>query len=787
MTQCDTRPAGVPNAANCDNADNWSAPVSVSPATGSYIYADVAAGPDGSVYVTWWNYSSANAIQGDSCGPAANCAVIAGWGSPQTIATLDASSGTPVPFACPTLAQPGGRAAPSPQVDVDRSGGANNGRVYVSWSDLRSASGTTTCAGSTSTPPTSTNRSWDSFVASAAGGLPGAASPSSTVGTRLLTDGEGGGQANSDDWFPWLAVDQTNGQAWADFYSTRDDSTRKTTNFYARSVTPSAASHALGVLTKVSAAPSDYSGEPCCQFGNDYGDYTGLDATAGIALPVWSDNRAGADGEAYTFIAAGASLAAAGPVLGDSAGDGDGALEPGEPFTLTQGLRNDGTAAAASVNATLSESMPDLSFSQAASAYPNIGIGATQQNLSAFAGTLAAAAPCGAPLRFNLQANSSDGPFTVPVEVPTGEPGPLQTFTGPALAIPDNGGAGSDLTVSGVGGRLSDLDVRVNISHTWDEDLTIELRAPDGTTITLVRNRGEDGDNFTNTDLDDEAATAISAGAGPFTASFRPEQPLSTMDGMDPNGVWRLIVSDDTSGDAGTLDSWRLSARGSSCLPVPAPVLTGTDPASPASDSTPLVRGTAPAGSTVRLYMGASCSGTPAATGSAADLASPGIEVGVPPGTTAQISAQAQRGAATSACSAPISYAAAAGAPPDTSVTLVLGGPAAQRALRAGGLKLVVSCGTEACRVSASGRVSVPSPKRGGRAKKIATRPGSANLGAGQRTTLTLRFSPSLRKQVARALRSRRTSSGVRATLKASAVDAAGNTTTTTKLVRIRR
>ena len=116
---------------------------SVTPATGSYIYADVAAAPDGTVYVVWWDYSATNAIRGDICGPAPNCASAAGWGTPQTIATLDATGGTPIPFACPILAQPGGRASTSPQVDVDRSGGPNHGRVYVTWSDLRTGSGAT--------------------------------------------------------------------------------------------------------------------------------------------------------------------------------------------------------------------------------------------------------------------------------------------------------------------------------------------------------------------------------------------------------------------------------------------------------------------------------------------------------------------------------------------------------------------------------------------------------------------------------------------------------------------
>jgi hypothetical protein len=317
VSQCDTRPGGVPDAANCDDADNWTVPVSVTPSPGSYIYADVAVGPDGSVYVVWWDYSSSNAIRGDVCSPASqSCASATGWGTPQTIATLDATGGMAVPFACPILAQPGGRASPSPQVDVDRSGGADDGRVYVTWGDLRTGSGSTRCHMSTPlfpATPLPTHLTWDGFVASAVGALPGGASPSASVATRLLTDGESGGQVSSDEWFAWLAVDQTDGQAWADFYSTRDDPSRKTTQFYARTVTPGAGGHLLGALHRVSTAASDYSASPCCAFGNDYGDYTGIDATQGVALPVWADKRGGLDGEAFVGAVPGPTFAAVPP------------------------------------------------------------------------------------------------------------------------------------------------------------------------------------------------------------------------------------------------------------------------------------------------------------------------------------------------------------------------------------------------------------------------------------------------------------------------------------------
>jgi hypothetical protein len=92
-------------------------------------------------------------------------------------------------------------------------------------------------------------------------------------------------------------------------------------------------------------------------------------------------------------------------------------------------------------------------------------------------------------------------------------------------------------------------------------------------------------------------------------------------------------------------------------VPPSAPQLTSTDPASPGLSGTPRIRGTAEVGSTVRVYAGAGCTGTPVATGSAAELDSPGIRVDVPTGITATFSATVGDAAAnTSTCSAPISY-----------------------------------------------------------------------------------------------------------------------------------
>ena len=85
----------------------------------------------------------------------------------------------------------------------------------------------------------------------------------------------------------------------------------------------------------------------------------------------------------------------------------------------------------------------------------------------------------------------------------------------------------------------------------------------------------------------------------------------------------------------------------------PAPVtLSATTPTSPGPSTTPAVKGTAEAGSTVRIYKTADCSGTPAATGTAAALASPGIPVSVTAGSTTTFRATAADAAGNvSACS----------------------------------------------------------------------------------------------------------------------------------------
>ncbi len=126
------------------------------------------------------------------------------------------------------------------------------------------------------------------------------------------------------------------------------------------------------------------------------------------------------------------------------------------------------------------------------------------------------------------------------------------------MSIPDLSTINSTQVISGAVGEITDLNVRVNITHTWNGDLRAWLIGPDGTMVNLFSNVGGSSDNFTNTVFDDEAGTAINSGTGPFTGSFRPAQPLSAFDGKGLNGTWTLRIQDTAGGDVGTLQNWAL-------------------------------------------------------------------------------------------------------------------------------------------------------------------------------------------------------------------------------------
>jgi hypothetical protein len=107
----------------------------------------------------------------------------------------------------------------------------------------------------------------------------------------------------------------------------------------------------------------------------------------------------------------------------------------------------------------------------------------------------------------------------------------------------------------------------------------------------------------------------------------------------------------DAAGNASACSTSSLTYVQDSVAPTQV-VLTSVTPASPNTSTAPVVKGTAEAGSTVRLYPTAGCTGTPAATGTAAAFAAPGLTVTVLLGSTTTFKATATDSAGNvSACS----------------------------------------------------------------------------------------------------------------------------------------
>ena len=153
-----------------------------------------------------------------------------------------------------------------------------------------------------------------------------------------------------------------------------------------------------------------------------------------------------------------------------------------------------------------------------------------------------------------------------------------ESSTNVPLAITDNGAINSTLNFS-VNGTITDANLTVNITHTWDSDIALTLASPSIAAQALWSNCGGSGDNMTNTVIDNDAAgLANCAFAGaPFAGSFQPTAgpvaapaagTMNAFDGSTSGGVWTLNVADDSSICTGTLTAWSLTLDGAPPLPV---------------------------------------------------------------------------------------------------------------------------------------------------------------------------------------------------------------------------
>ena len=184
----------------------------------------------------------------------------------------------------------------------------------------------------------------------------------------------------------------------------------------------------------------------------------------------------------------------------------------------------------------------------------------------------------------------------------------IPDLVGPPASTPAVCDAGINHTIPvalPVGSVITRIDVKFNITHTYEGDLKIVLKGPNGKVLNLVYHKGGTGSggaNFVNTVISSAGTASIGTGVPPLTGLFRADASIGAGSFVDasgsgtttfvpdvttfggiwgtPSGSWTLAINDaqEWAGDIGTLTSWSMDITYG--FPA-AGVWTQTSPATP--------------------------------------------------------------------------------------------------------------------------------------------------------------------------------------------------------------
>lgn len=142
-----------------------------------------------------------------------------------------------------------------------------------------------------------------------------------------------------------------------------------------------------------------------------------------------------------------------------------------------------------------------------------------------------------------------------------------QTFSSTVNdSIPDDGNIISfPMEVSGLPGSIDTVfgleQICFNITHSYVEDLTLRLVAPNGKVVRLFGGIGGGGDDFTNTCLAG-SGDPLSTAPPPYSGTFQGQGNIGDFNkgSIDPNGTWTLVVEDTYAfADAGFFIDWSIT------------------------------------------------------------------------------------------------------------------------------------------------------------------------------------------------------------------------------------
>ena len=242
----------------------------------------------------------------------------------------------------------------------------------------------------------------------------------------------------------------------------------------------------------------------------------------------------------------------------------NGVFEPGETITVDVEVSatNGGFTG---ISGTLSTATPGVTIVNGFSSYPDLGDGESATADTPFTVYLDESIACFSQVDLDVTINSNE---SAPLVTSISEMVGATLTPNVPLSIPDNdpGGASSDLVVAD-DVTLADVDVRVQIDHTWVGDIFISLRSPANTEVVLLDRPGEPpgaGCADDNMDVTFDDASGFDPephcpGSDPwYVGDAAPVGNLSDFNGESTAGTWTLIVSDNAGQDTGTIIDWQL-------------------------------------------------------------------------------------------------------------------------------------------------------------------------------------------------------------------------------------
>jgi hypothetical protein len=235
--------------------------VNISGTPNNVLFSDPAVGPEGEVYVVWHNYNTGTSQGQIRMARNLNFWGGGSWSGDIVVQTLSGTMGNMVFYTgggTASFPQPRRGVWNVPSIDVDRSGGPNNGRVYIAFGTLFS------------TPPGNDTDVYLRYSDDKGATWTNLTSVATTTATEFL---------------PWLAVDQNTGSVNVAYYTTTglpgtDCRLALSSSFNG------GASFTSSVILASQPTRSNV-----VNYAGDMLEYIGLAVNDGTAQAFWADNR----------------------------------------------------------------------------------------------------------------------------------------------------------------------------------------------------------------------------------------------------------------------------------------------------------------------------------------------------------------------------------------------------------------------------------------------------------------------------------------------------------------